>query len=297
MNLPKKRCGSADAPSFCGSDCNVSGKRHPCFDDAAFCTRGRIHLPVAPACNVQCIYCLRRFDCVNESRPGVCSRVLPPKEAAERAAVYLREHPETAVVGFAGPGDPLANEETFETMELIGKTDLQPILCLSTNGLYLPESLIRLRILGVSFLTVTINSLLPETAEKLYAWVNDHGAMLYGREAAELLLERQREGVRKAVELGFTVKINTVLLDGINTEQVPGMAEAFSAWGVHRMNINSVINVTGDSFIRPVPGEKVRRLRTEASRCVPQMKACAQCRADAAGIPGTSRGREQADQI
>ena len=292
MNLPKKRCGLADVPTFCGSDSNVSEKRHPCFDDAAFCSRGRIHLPVAPACNVQCVYCLRRFDCVNESRPGVCSRILPPKEAAERAAVYLKEHPETVVVGFAGPGDPLANEETFETMELISRTDLHPILCVSTNGLCLPESLGRLRSLGVSFLTVTINSLRPETAEKLYTWVNDRGTKLYGRKAAELLLERQREGVRKAVELRFAVKINTVLLDGINTEQVPEMAEAFSAWGVRRMNVNSVINVTGDSSVRPVPGEKVRLLKADAARFVPQMKACAQCRADAAGVPGRVCGRE-----
>lgn len=43
---------------------------HPCF--TAKCSDyARIHLPVAPKCNMQCNYCLRKYSCVNESRPGV----------------------------------------------------------------------------------------------------------------------------------------------------------------------------------------------------------------------------------
>ena len=269
---------------------NVVPERHPCFDDDAFCTHGRIHLPVAPKCNVQCIYCLRKYDCMNESRPGVCSQVLQPGKAAQKALSYLRDHPETNVVGFAGPGDPLANEETFETMELLLRADPHAILCLSTNGLYLPESLGRLLELGLGYLTVTVNSLQPDITEKLYTWVNDHGNLLQGREAAVLLTERQLEGIRKAVESGITVKVNSVLIDGLNTCQIPFMAETFSRLGVKRMNLNSVINVTGEDFIRPVPYGKILRLRKEASKWIPQMKTCTQCRADAAGIPGVLHG-------
>ena len=56
---------------------------HPCFSREAHHHYGRIHLPVAPACNIQCRYCVRKFDCANESRPGVSSRVLSVKEALE----------------------------------------------------------------------------------------------------------------------------------------------------------------------------------------------------------------------
>ena len=49
---------------------------HPCFDEAARARTARVHLPVAPRCNVQCNYCNRKFDCVSESRPGVTSVVL-----------------------------------------------------------------------------------------------------------------------------------------------------------------------------------------------------------------------------
>ena len=51
---------------------------HPCFDKEARHKNARVHLPVAPKCNIQCNYCNRKFDCVNESRPGVTSSVLTP---------------------------------------------------------------------------------------------------------------------------------------------------------------------------------------------------------------------------
>ena len=56
--------------------------QHPCFNHAARKTAARIHLPVAPRCNVQCNFCDRKFDCLNESRPGVTSAVLTPQQAS-----------------------------------------------------------------------------------------------------------------------------------------------------------------------------------------------------------------------
>ena len=49
---------------------------HPCYDKNAQHKFGRVHLAVAPKCNIQCNFCVREFDCVNESRPGVTSKVL-----------------------------------------------------------------------------------------------------------------------------------------------------------------------------------------------------------------------------
>ena len=54
---------------------------HPCFNAAVKGECGRVHLPVAPKCNILCNYCNRKFDCVNESRPGVTSAVLTPRQA------------------------------------------------------------------------------------------------------------------------------------------------------------------------------------------------------------------------
>ena len=53
---------------------------------------------------------------MNESRPGVTSRVLSPEEALDLVRKVMQEHPYVKVVGIAGPGEPLANPETFEAM-------------------------------------------------------------------------------------------------------------------------------------------------------------------------------------
>jgi nitrogen fixation protein NifB len=115
---------------------------HPCFG-GDHSKAGRIHLPVAPGCNIKCGFCERKFDCANESRPGVTSRVLTPDQAVERVRL-VKEHmelqggPQLKVVGIAGPGDPLANPKTFETFEKVRAAFPEMSLCLSTNGLRLP---------------------------------------------------------------------------------------------------------------------------------------------------------------
>ena len=57
---------------------------HPCFEADAHHTHARVHVPVAPRCNVQCNFCSRKFDCVNESRPGFHRRI----KAATGFVVY-----------------------------------------------------------------------------------------------------------------------------------------------------------------------------------------------------------------
>ena len=93
--------------------------RHPCYSKDAHREYARMHVPVAPRCNIQCNYCNRKYDCCNESRPGVTSEVLTPEQAAGKVLYVRSKIPQLSVVGIAGPGDPLANEETFRTLELV----------------------------------------------------------------------------------------------------------------------------------------------------------------------------------
>lgn len=259
---------------------------HPCFYREAHGRYGRIHLPVAPRCNIQCVYCKREYDCPNESRPGVCSRVETPQEACERAAELLLRYPENQVIGIAGPGEPLANEETFHTFEKIRSAGLKADLCLSTNGLYLPESLSCLKSLGVTYLTVTINTLDETIGARIYPYVCDHGNHLRGIPGAALLLDRQQEGIRKAVEKGFFVKVNMVLMEGCNERDVLPLAQKLSEWKVSAMNINSVIRATDDPSVRSVSEGRLKEYRRLAGGVIRQINFCRQCRADAYGIPG-----------
>ena len=92
-------------------------EQHPCFNRKSHRQYGRVHLPVAPRCNIQCKFCNRLFDCANESRPGVTSALLSPAQAMVYLAEVLKQKPNIKVVGIAGPGDPFANAE--QTLELL----------------------------------------------------------------------------------------------------------------------------------------------------------------------------------
>jgi len=135
---------------------------HPCFSEEARHKTGRIHLPVAPKCNMQCNYCNRDFECVNESRPGVSTAVLKPHQAADYLDEVLARVPNIAVVGIAGPGDPFANpHETMETLRLVRERHQEMMLCIATNGLELSGYVDDLAAIRVSHVTVTVNAVDP----------------------------------------------------------------------------------------------------------------------------------------
>lgn len=261
---------------------------HPCFG-ANHDKAGRIHLPVAPGCNIKCGFCERKFDCANENRPGVTSRLLTPEEALERLRLVMA-HPEGGanmrVVGIAGPGDPLANERTFETFRLVKEHFPQLMLCLSTNGMLLPERIDDLKELGVHSVTVTINALSPQVGAKIYQWVRVDGQRLSGEEGARRLLKRQLEGVEAAVAAGMLVKINTVYIPGINDHETLPLAVTARKLGASMMNILPLIP-QGIFSDRERPSDRVMELiRNQAETIITQARHCGQCRADAAGLIG-----------
>ena len=259
---------------------------HPCFSKNAMHLFGRIHLPVAPHCNIQCNYCIRRFDCVNESRPGVTSQVLTPEEAVLRVRDVIKEHHYIKVVGVAGPGEPLFNEETFETFRLVGKEFPKLLLCVSTNGLLLPARIDDLDALGVTTITVTMNAVDPAIGEKIYTFVEYEGERYTGREAAALLLQKQLEGIEAALQRKIIVKVNSVLIPGVNDTHISEIAKKIGEMGVFLQNIIPLIpQYKFKDIPAPTPEEK-RKIQDECKPYVKQMTHCRQCRADAAGKLG-----------
>lgn len=274
-----------------GSGCDMKNRiqqGHPCFGGNHH-KNGRMHLAVAPACNIKCGYCTRKHDCANESRPGVTSRLETPEEAIQKvrdvmASPVIGEM--IKVVGIAGPGDPLANKQTFETFELIKQEFPHLMLCLSTNGLLLPESIDRLVDLGLHSLTVTINAIDPEVGAKVYRHIIYHGKHYTGVEAARILIENQFEGLKRAGELGLTIKVNTVLIPGVNEEQIPLIAKRVKELGAFVMNIMPLIPQADFEGVEPPSAEKLAEVRKANEGIIGQFAHCKQCRADAIGLIG-----------
>jgi len=262
-------------------------KKHPCFSESAHLKFARIHLPIAPLCNIGCKYCIRSINKV-ENRPGVASEILSPKQALDKVRKAVKTYLLT-VVGIAGPGDPLANKETFETFQLIDQEFPKLMKCLSTNGLLLLDYINLLRKLKLSTLTVTVNAVHPETAAKIYDFIILEGKSYRGLEAAKILLERQTAGVKEAVKAGITTKINTVLIPQINMKEIPQIAKLYGAIGAKIMNIMPLISIYRMASKRPPTCNELRDIRDKCERYIPQFRHCKQCRADALGIPGLER--------
>jgi nitrogen fixation protein NifB len=262
---------------------------HPCFDAEAKHTHARVHLPVAPKCNIQCNYCNRQYDCVNESRPGVTSAVLSPYQSVE----YLKElnhHIENiSVIGIAGPGDPFANpEETIETMRLVKQEFPEKIFCLSTNGLNLKPYIDTIADLGVTHVTITINAVDPQITANVYSWVRFEKKVYRGIAGAEVILKNQLECIPLLKKRGITVKINTIILPGINDHHIQEVAKTVAALGADVMNCIPVVPNKDTVYenIEAPSKTLIFKVRTLAQEHIGMMTHCSRCRADAAGLLG-----------
>ena len=148
--------------------------------------------------------------------PGVTTRILNPDEAMDMVKKVVEKYNYIKVVGIAGPGDPLANEETFETLRRLHEQYPNVIKCISTNGLLLPDKIDFLQKYDVGNITVTLNAIDPEIGAKIYQFVDYKGKRYEGVEGAKLLLSQQLKGIEEAVKRHMIVKINTVYIPGIN---------------------------------------------------------------------------------
>lgn len=258
---------------------------HPCYNCAAH-KYARIHLPVAPGCNVQCNYCVRKFDCPNESRPGVSTGILTPEEALLRYKKVKEKMENLTVVGIAGPGDALANwEETKTTLELIREYDDKVTFCLSTNGLMLPSYAKELVKSGVTHVTVTVNAVDPHIAGQIYQYINYMGKRYEGDAAGGIMVSNQLNGLRILIAHGIICKVNIVALKGINDRHIPEIVQTVKDIGGFITNIMPQISVEGSVFENlPKLNEKeLEQIRNECSGILKQMYHCRQCRADAVG--------------
>lgn len=260
-------------------------KEHPCFNCGAN-TNARIHLPVAPKCNIQCNYCVRKFDCPNESRPGVTTQVLSPKDSFLRYQEAKANVPNLTVVGIAGPGDALANfDEVKETLTMIRAYDPKVTFCLSTNGLMLPKYAEELVKLGVTHVTVTINAVDPKIGSKIYNHIEYMGTRYEGESAAAILLSNQLCGLRLLVANGIICKVNIVAIKGINEEHIETVVKTVQELGCYITNIMPMIPVKGSGLegIDVLSNKELMKLRIQCGQTMKQMFHCKQCRADAIG--------------
>jgi len=259
---------------------------HPCFNGEAHDRIGRVHLPIAPKCNIQCNFCERNICAsMTMQHPGWTVKMLSVIEAVELVRSIMCSRAEGFVVGVAGPGDPLANEETFEALRLLHREYPGLLKCISSNGLLLEDRLPQVLEVGIRALTVTINAPGSSVGKHIYSWAKYQGTIYRGEEAAALLITKQFSGIRKALDAGLSVKINTVLIPNINGQHMVKLALRLREAGVKLMNIMPLIPSGKMKNYQAPTCDELRKTRQDCEELVPQFYRCEQCRADVVYLP------------
>ncbi len=295
----KASCGASAGPDDLPPEIWEKVKNHPCYSEEAHHHYARMHVAVAPACNIQCNYCNRKYDCANESRPGVVSERLTPEQAAKKVLAVASAIPQMTVLGIAGPGDPLANPaKTFKTFELVAKDAPDIKLCLSTNGLTLPDHIDTIARYNIDHVTLTINMIDPEVGQHIYPWIFYRNKRYTGIEAARILTERQMQGLEMLTERGILCKVNSVMIPGINDRHLVEVNRAVKSRGAFLHNIMPLISAPEHGTVFGLAGQRgpsaqeLKALQDSCAGDMNMMRHCRQCRADAVGLLGEDRSAE-----
>ena len=293
-------CGSTDDQlNHLPEEIRKKVHNHPCYSEDAHHYFARMHVAVAPACNIQCNYCNRKYDCANESRPGVVSELLTPDQAVKKTMAVAANIPQMTVLGIAGPGDPLANpERTFETFRQLSEKAPDIKLCVSTNGLSLPDCVEELSQHNIDHVTITINTLDPKIGAKIYPWIFWNNRRIFGEKGAKILIDQQQKGLEMLVAKGILVKVNSVMIPGVNDQHLKEVSRVVKAKGAFLHNVMPLIAEAEHGTYyglmeQPSPtSAELQALQDECAGDMNMMRHCRQCRADAVGLLGEDRGSE-----
>ena len=163
-----------------------------------------LRLSVTDLCNLRCRYCM--------PEEGICKKqhqeLLTEEEMimAIRAAASIGIH-KVRITG----GEPLVKKNILSICRQASQVPGIRELCITTNGILLPQLAVPLRQAGVDRVNMSLDTLDPEK----YGMITRLGR-----------LEDALAGLQAALEAGFQkVKLNAVLIGGFNDDEIPALAE------------------------------------------------------------------------
>ena len=118
-------------------------------------------------------------------------------------------------------------------------------------------------------MTVTVNMTDPEVGERIYPWILWNGRKVRGAEASRILSERQMEGIALLRARGVLVKVNSVVIPGVNEGHLPDVARAVRGAGAFLVNLVPLLSAPehGTHFGLSGPARtRRRRARGGAAR-------------------------------
>jgi nitrogen fixation protein NifB len=225
-----------------------------------------ISLPVAPTCNMMCNFCMKDRDCIsNGNNPEYLSRTMTPRQAVNWAKQSVDDNKRIKIIDISGPGEPLYNVQTFETLKRLNIELPHCYYRINTNGLLLSEKINELVKLNIRMVNVSICSISLEGITRLYSRiVKDKSAIARGIDMANSILKLQYEGIKSCTENGINVGINTICIKGVNDHEILEMASKYSKIGVNSMHLIST-NSNRSNYIHLADLLNVEKLKNNIS--------------------------------
>ena len=163
-----------------------------------------LRLSVTDLCSLRCRYCMPPEGVPKRDHGDICSVEELVEIARAAADCGVRK------VRLTG-GEPLVRRGVLDICRGVAALPGVEELCLTTNGLALPQLAGALREAGVKRLNVSLDTLRPQR----YAYMTRVGR-----------LEDALRGLEAAAEAGFTgTKLNVVLMKGFNEDEIPDFLE------------------------------------------------------------------------
>ena len=163
-----------------------------------------LRISVTDKCNLRCRYCMPEEGVCKKSHTEMLTEdeiITAVEAAASLGITKLR---------FTG-GEPLVKKNIVSICHRAAAVSGIEEVCLTTNGIRLPELAIPLREAGVMRLNLSLDTL----NEEKYTYITRVGK-----------LDHFRAGLDAALKAGFEkIKINSVLIGGFNEEDIPELAD------------------------------------------------------------------------
>ena len=204
---------------------------------------GRVHdelrISVTDRCNLRCAYCM-------PEEPSWFPReeILSYEEILSLARIFMsRGVRKFRITG----GEPLLRRDLPELVRMLAATPTVEELSLTTNGILLDELADDLAAAGLQRINVSLDTLVPE---RFRALTKRDG------------LDRVLRGLERVRELGLEpVKINTVLLRGINDDEVMSLVSTAreQGWELRFIEFMPLENGGTWDLSRVVSGDAVKR--------------------------------------
>ncbi len=193
----------------------------------------KVILPVTKKCFSQCIFCGTQDLACNLAKKDISS-IISPKEAIDIARKIRFKN---VILEIGGFGDPLFNEETFQTLRLLIIEDIEIPTFITTNGLLIHDKIDDILSVSIKTVKIIINSLDPNIGKRLIKGINFRGTSLIGLDSAFLFQELQLQGIQRLLKKDVNVVVQTIIFPGTNDRHIPEIIDVLNMLGVKYLDL------------------------------------------------------------